>query len=345
MSEWQRLRALSAGRALLDGWRRADALQPAAVAPARAALSLAMDAPLWRWLLDTLALWLGVALSAAAVIFFIAANWEALGTFARFAGAQALLIVFTVAAARLGLSRPAGQAALWLATVTLGGLLALIGQTYQTGADPWELFSIWALLALPWALAGRSAPLWLLWALVLNLALGLYLTQMHPGHWRHVSTAAWLAVLDLLLLLGWRAAGGRWPEFGGRNGPRLLAAAALGLLTMAGISTVVGYGVYSYAEKVRPLAQPDSWVWLVAVIGFATLELRGRRDLPILAMLALSAIIVTTLWLGEWLLGNVFSQKPPAVLWLLLALLVLAEATAAAIGLRRLARENAEADA
>ena len=32
-----------------------------------------------------------------------------------------------------------------------GGLFASIGQTYQTGADPWQLFALWAALGLPLA--------------------------------------------------------------------------------------------------------------------------------------------------------------------------------------------------
>jgi uncharacterized membrane protein len=38
----------------------------------------------------------------------------------------------------------------------LGVLLALFGQTYQTGVDPWETFFNWALLMLPWTLPARS---------------------------------------------------------------------------------------------------------------------------------------------------------------------------------------------
>ena len=50
-------------------------------------------------------------------------------------------------------NRPAGKAALLAAALLTGGLLALIGQTYQTGADTFELFATWAALILPWVLA------------------------------------------------------------------------------------------------------------------------------------------------------------------------------------------------
>ncbi|MCL1477646.1 MAG: DUF2157 domain-containing protein [Marinobacter sp.] len=67
-----------------------------------------------------------------------------------------------------------GKVALLSTGLLLGGLLALFGQTYQTGADPWQLFFVWMLLLTPFALIGRFAPLWVLWAVLVNLALTLY---------------------------------------------------------------------------------------------------------------------------------------------------------------------------
>jgi uncharacterized membrane protein len=64
---------------------------------------------------------------------------------------------------------------LFCAVLILGALLALFGQTYQTGADPWQLFATWAMLILPVVVFGRSEVLWLFFALLLNLALSLYL--------------------------------------------------------------------------------------------------------------------------------------------------------------------------
>jgi len=123
-----------------------DALRMAGVTPS------ATD---WRRFLELATLWLGVVLLGAAVIFFFAYNWQALGRFAKFGIVEALLIGAVVAALRLGLDRPAGQAALTGAVLLTGALLALVGQVYQTGADPWELFAAWAGATLAWVLIGR----------------------------------------------------------------------------------------------------------------------------------------------------------------------------------------------
>jgi len=53
---------------------------------------------------------------------------------------------------------------------TVGGMLALYGQTYQTGANTYELFLVWAFLITPWALIARLPALWVLWLVILHVA-------------------------------------------------------------------------------------------------------------------------------------------------------------------------------
>ena len=48
-----------------------------------------------------------------------------------------------------------GRGAVFLAFIATGALLALFGQTYQTGADVYELFLTWALLGLPLVVAAQ----------------------------------------------------------------------------------------------------------------------------------------------------------------------------------------------
>lgn len=329
MAEWKRWTDGIAQQYRLVAWRRDGGLDAAAFTRARQWLGPVPDAAQWRRFLDGLALWLGVALLAAGAICFIAANWDELGKFARLYGMQSVLVGAVVAAAWLGIARIAGQAALFLATVLLGGLLALVGQTYQTGADTWELFALWTALALPWALAGRNPALWLLWAAVLNVALALWLglrPQFWFGDW---DTAALVGVLNLVLLAGWELAAWRWPEFHGRAGPRLLAAAALLGLTINGIADVFG------DERFHVGAATGAW--LLAVLALGHVYLRRRRDLAILAMLALSVIASSTCWFGRVLLDG---PGEAIGAWLLLALLVIAQAAVAAIVLRRLAQQE-----
>ncbi len=156
------------------------------------------DAPagLRVWLPRGIAV-LAAALGGLGLIFWVAANWESLGRFGRFALLQAVVLVMCVGALRPGAAR--APLAL-LALLASGGLFAYFGQTYQTGADPWQLFALWAALTLPLSLGVRSDVVWAPWALVALSGVALWV-QAHTGHeWR-------VQPNDLPAhLLGWGAA-------------------------------------------------------------------------------------------------------------------------------------------
>jgi uncharacterized membrane protein len=163
---------------------------------------------------------LGVAVLAAALaglgaVFWIAANWSELGRYGRFALLQALVLAACIGA----VARPAARAPLSLLTLlAIGALFAWFGQTYQTGADPWQLFALWALLALPLAMGARSDVVWAPWAIVASSAIALWV-QAHTGHqWRVepqdalVHAAGWAAAALVVAALGtplqrWTGAG------------------------------------------------------------------------------------------------------------------------------------------
>jgi len=318
----------AADRAWIRVWQAAGAI----VGPLPAEDSADPAPQQWRAFLDRFALWLGVALCAAGLICYVAANWEHLGKFARLAGAQVLLVLATLAAMRLGPGRIAGQAALWLATIALGALLALIGQTYQTGADTWELFALWTALSLPWTVAARNAVQWLTWALLLNIAFGLWLALRPSTFWSTDDHALlWQGLLNLTLLGLWELAGSRWPEFSGHIGRRLLAATAIALLSLAAIDEIFR----DYFERVTLLSGISTMVWAAATIAIAVFHGRFRRDLPVLATLALGIIAVATASLSEFLLGD---GNDPAGFYFLIAATVVVQATVAVLILRRLAR-------
>src|SRR5262249_50903036 len=147
-----RLRALARAGCMTD-----DALSRAL------ALSTATpDATSWRRFLGRILLVLGSLLLVAGVVFFFAYNWSALSRLTRIALLEATVIAAALASLRLGLERLSGRILLAAAALLVGPLLAVYGQAYQTGADPYELFAGWALLILPWVGLARLAPLALL---------------------------------------------------------------------------------------------------------------------------------------------------------------------------------------
>ncbi|MGL4712853.1 MAG: DUF2157 domain-containing protein, partial [Shewanella sp.] len=145
---------------------------------------------------------------ASGVIFFFAYNWQSLGRFAQFGLIEVAIVLaisafawlyyransFSAAAHSLRHSHShhckqsnhsndsrfgatAANGVLLAASVLVGGLLALVGQTYQTGADPWQLFALWAFVMLPFAWVAGFDGLWLLLVGLLNLSIGIFLNS------------------------------------------------------------------------------------------------------------------------------------------------------------------------
>lgn len=139
-----------------------------------------------RWL-DRFLTACGALLMVAGIAAFFAWNWAGLHPLAKFALIQAGIVAAVLIVLWRGMDSIGGRAAFVAAACLVGVLLAVFGQVYQTGADPYGLFLAWAVLVLPWAIVGRQAGLWLLFQVLLNLTLILYWIQvLHPpdGWWQ-----------------------------------------------------------------------------------------------------------------------------------------------------------------
>jgi hypothetical protein len=180
----------------------------------------------------------GVLSLAAGLVFFVAANWSRIDVVGQFALVEAVLLACVVTAFLKPPPGFIGRGAVFLAFIATGALLALFGQTYQTGADVYELFLSWALLGLPLVIAAQ-------WG---------------------VATAAWIVVFNaaLLLFCGWHPTGGLlWAIFGGvqfRPAHLIMGAAWVNLALW-------------FAFEFRPVAAVPAWVrrlLLSCAFGFGT---------------------------------------------------------------------------
>jgi len=302
-----------------------------AIADVRAALDVAGVLPAardWRVFLDRLLLWSGAVSLAAAVVFFVAHNWNDLGRFAKFGLVGLLLIAAALGYWRLGPDRAAGKASLLVASIFLGTLLALFGQTYQTGADTWELFATWAALMTPWVLIGRFPGLWMLWIAIANVAIVLYF-QIFPGLFGIVFSTerqVWtLFVFNTAALVGWELAARYLAWLDERWAPRLLAIAGGATVTLLMILAIFDWRATSAAALI---AYP---VWLACAYA-AYLNL--MRDLFVLAGGCLSVIVVVTAFLGK----NILDSRAAEGGFLFIALVVIAMAAASGWWLKQVAR-------
>lgn len=256
----------------------------------------------WRRFIDQLMLWCGALFIAAGVIFFFAYNWQALGRFTKFGLLELLVAAAVVTCWALGLERWSGKAALSLATLLVGALLALVGQTYQTGADPWQLFAVWAVMVLPWVAVGRFAALLLFWVGLVNLSLLLYF-QTFPrifglvGLLFSTETLLWALfafntiVLCLWELAAWRGIAWlreRWPQ-------RIIALVSGGLITALALWAIFEFR----ASRFTALLVLGGWLAAVYVV-----YRHKRPDLFVLAGAVLSIIILVSAGLSRMLLEH-----------------------------------------
>jgi uncharacterized membrane protein len=325
------LRTSNTDREILLEWAERGRIPETRVTDALAAARITPATQDWRVFLDRLLLGCGAISLAAGVIFFIAYNWTALGRYAKFALVEAVVVASIVAVWVRGVDRPSGKAALTFASVATGGLLALVGQTYQTGADTWELFAAWGALILPWALTARFAALWVLWIAIANVAVTLYFQTFNWFFNLFISTErqAWaLFVFNTAALVVWEMSAARLQWLNERWAIRLLAVAGGAVVT--GLATIA---IIDWEGQILTLLVYGAWL--------ATLYFVYRRlifDLFMIAGGCLSALIVATDVLAKHLIA-----RGPGEEWgfFLTAVAVIGMTAGAAVWLRTIDREHA----
>jgi uncharacterized membrane protein len=297
-----------------------DALKATKVAP---------DGKAWRTFIDHFLLWLGGLALAFAVMFFIAYNWNVIGRFAKFGMVEGFVVLAIVAYCRFGGNSASSKVSLLVATICLGVLLAFYGQTYQTGADPWQLFFVWALLMLPWAIIGRFPAIWIVWVVLLNTSLVLYY-QTFGGIFRLMSGSEtgllWLIfILNTLLLAAWEVLAATWHWLSERWALRLLATAGGVPLNWLVLQSIFADSDASFLAGL---------VWVLWMAAMYVVYRRTKPDLFMLAGCCLSGITVSVSFLGRYML-----EDGSAGSFLFLSLVVIGLGTGAAFWLKKVHQE------
>ena len=137
---------------------------------------------------------IGLALIAISIIYLLAANWWMLPKFVQLFMPQVLLLGSALLSVHFAAREKLRQSLDTVSGLMLGLSLAVIGQIYQTGADSYQLFLLWALLLLPW-LYRPNIGVFALFCVVSQLALYFYFKQ---SFWLVRAETAYLLSLNLL---------------------------------------------------------------------------------------------------------------------------------------------------
>lgn len=292
----------------------------------QAAQHLALQPASADWLrqANRLLLFTAAVLLGCALIFFFAYNWPLMPYLGKLALAGAAVLLSGIVAVLSPHNGLARRAALFACSIFTGALLALIGQSYQTGADIWQLFAAWAALITPLVLLSKSRGSYLLWFVLLELALWRYLdSQSRFWLFDSARQLQLFTLANAVLLLFSEFA---LPRLGLVKHKPLLWLATLALLLPLTFGGIIGVWESRY--------QLNLLCYLLLATALTWWYWRLQRDVLIVALLVFSAIAVSTAVLAQVLDGaDGFFQVN------LLALYVIGSSAGAAIWLKKLLQE------
>lgn len=278
--------------AVLRALGATGALPAPALERALAAIDARPDRGTWHRFAHSRLLLVGACLCAAGVVFFVAANWSALHAWVRMGLVAGVLTLAAIAAGGLGLRNLPGGAALLLSGLLFGPLMAIYGQTYQTGADAWELFALWAAVFTVHAALARFGVTWVAWLILVHTAALLFISQTFSGEivaGDQAVAVAVLAVADAVLIAFAHA------FLAGSEGAllaRFAATAGLGLLTSVVALAAVELDLED-GQWPSLVLLPLAWAAMAAIYR------RRRPDLFMLFLLAVSVLVVASCLTGH----------------------------------------------
>ena len=305
-------------------------IKPDHVDEALAVTELRPNPTSWNTFIDRVLLLLGGLSLAFALMFFVAYNWSDIGKFAKFGLVQIAIVIAIGIYWKLGVDKMSAKVSLLVGSILIGVLLALYGQTYQTGADPWQLFFSWALLILPWALLGRFAAIWLVWILLGNLSLVLYHQTMRSAFWFMFDSETgllWLLfIFNSIALVVWEFSIRYYQWLSARWAVRILATAS-----GTSISWLVMMAIFESSSN----GFTSILVWLAWMSLFYLTYRKFRPDLFMLAGMCLSGTLIIVSFLTHVIIDDFEAGG-----FLLIAMALIGIGSGATIWLKRIHQEE-----
>ncbi|ETZ07011.1 putative membrane protein [Holospora obtusa F1] len=154
----------------------------------------------WRLWLSRLFLVLGVSFVLLGILYFFSFNWKKIPPAMKLGSIQLLILGCLGSSYFYGLTRISGKIMLFSASILVGIFLAVFGQIYQTGADEYTLFMMWGLLIVPWVILSDFFALWLVFLVITNVFLVLYVNQVAQSEHTTQMVLPYLSIVNLIFL-------------------------------------------------------------------------------------------------------------------------------------------------
>jgi len=268
----------------------------------RAASALRPPSEWLSWIRVNL-LFIGSALILAGIVFFFAYNWKEMGRFQKLGLIEGGILLSVLGAWWRGVDVIAGNLFMLSASVLVGVFLAVFGQTYQTGADAYELFTGWAALIFIWVVLTRFAGLWFFWLVLVETGVVLFWYQVADKElgWSLNDlalvmagiNALALAVRELALWHGRTWLSGRWHR----------------IILFFGILAWVTTPVLWYVIDSEAVSSWNVVAWLVTIASYV-LYRKVIPDFTCVSLVAADVALVFLAWVGRRLFEGIWHSEP-----------------------------------
>ena len=318
---------------------REGLINPAELEEAHKLTGQTPDSQSWKWFIDTALLSLGALFVVSGILFFFAWNWADISRLSKF-GIIGFGILLTAGFAFFNeLDKLPSKVSLTASSGLIGVLFAVMGQEYQSSADAWSLFFLWAIFAAGWVVIGRFQPLWLGWFALINLTAYLWLDQtsgfnVFTDDSQFIFNTNLIVILNCLLLAGWELV---YPQLEWANGRWLPRTFTFPILT--GATTAMLFIIFEGGY----LAEGQTTIFLLTLLVYSAIVLLGifyygyrKQDLFMVTGILFSLIIVITSKIGEIL----FDWNDSEFMALLLGIIVIGLGWAAFQFLRNLQKQQ-----
>jgi uncharacterized membrane protein len=288
----------------------------------------------WGIWVSSLLLVLGLSLILSGIVYFFAFNWTKITPEMKLGSIQLAILGCLGTSYFYGLGRFFGKIMLVSASVLVGVFLAVFGQIYQTGADAYNLFMMWALFILPWVILSEFAALWLVWLVITNVFLVLYWDQaVLPELESAMMIVSYLAIFNATFL--WLR------EFFVSQGKKWLQDRWTRVML---VITILGYVLI---PTIALIIEPSRATYAIVFGAVLSAIIHGvfyfvyRHKIPDMSGLAgtiLSGCIILESAIFK-ALTEVFRYNNNAIMYLLMSCITLGVFTLAIIKLRTVAKE------
>lgn len=324
----------------LDQLAREGLITPAELEEAHKRTGRTPNAASWQRFIDTALLSLGALFVVSGILFFFAWNWDDISRLSKF-GVISLGILLSAGFAIFnGLDKLPSKVSLTASSGLIGVLFAVMGQEYQSSADAWTLFFLWAIFSAGWVVIGRFQPLWLGWFALINLTAYLWIDQTggltgFSSDSRFVFNINLIVILNCLLLAGWEFIYPKLEWAQGRWLPRTFTFPIL-----SGVTTTMLYIIFdtsSFWGEQRVIFLSTIFIYFVIVLVGIAYYGYQKHDLFMVTGILFSGIIVITSKLGE----RLFDWNDSEFMALILGIIVIGLGWAAFQFLRSLQKQQA----